>query len=115
MLHLAWGYEHGGLVGFPGSASGSTTILARVGVSLISIDQACSTAEEEIPDWDFERVLGDSQEQWRDILGRVQVQTDGVDVNTTTLLYSSVRLKVPICSETVKSVSSVIPYPSSSR
>ncbi|KAF8920528.1 glycoside hydrolase family 92 protein [Mucidula mucida] len=87
--YYTWGYEHGGLVGFPGSASGSTTILARVGVSLISIDQACSTAEEEIPDWDFERVLGDSQEQWRDILGRVQVQTDGVDVNTTTLLYSS--------------------------
>ncbi|KAF9052316.1 glycoside hydrolase family 92 protein [Hymenopellis radicata] len=87
--YYTWGYEHGGLVGFPASAAGSTTILARVGVSLISIAQACSTAEEEISDWDFERVLGDSQEQWRDILGRVQVQTEAVDVNTTTLLYSS--------------------------
>ncbi|PBK91992.1 glycoside hydrolase family 92 protein [Armillaria gallica] len=85
----AWGYEHGGLVGFPGSTTGPTTILARVGISLLSVEQTCTNAEEEIPDWDFERVVRDSEAQWRDILGRVQVNNNGVADNTTTLLYSS--------------------------
>ncbi len=89
---VAWGYEHGGLVGFPGSRTGPTTILARVGISLLSVEQACANAEEEILDWDFERVVQDSEAQWRDILSRVQVNNNGVTDNTTTLLYSSVRL-----------------------
>ncbi|KAK0440865.1 glycosyl hydrolase family 92-domain-containing protein [Desarmillaria tabescens] len=80
---------HGGLVGFPGSGVGPTTILARVGISLLSVEQACANAEGEIPDWDFERVVQDSEAQWRDILGRVQVDTERVGENTTTLLYSS--------------------------
>ncbi|KAK0209677.1 glycosyl hydrolase family 92-domain-containing protein [Armillaria fumosa] len=87
--YYTWGYEHGGLVGFPGSRTGPTTILARVGISLLSVEQACANAEEEISDWDFDRVVRDSEVQWRDILGRVQVDIDGVTDNTTTLLYSS--------------------------
>lgn len=69
-----------------------SSILARVGISLISTDQACANAEEEIPDWDFERVVADSQDMWRDILGRVRVDAGSVDRNTTELLYSSVCL-----------------------
>lgn len=69
-----------------------SSILARVGISLISTDQACANAEEEIPDWDFERVVADSQDMWRDILGRVRVDAGSVDRNTTELLYSSVWL-----------------------
>lgn len=74
------------------SASGTTTILARVGVSFISTAQACSNAEEEIGDWDFSRVVSDSEDQWRDILSRVQVDTENVDDDTVTLLYSSVGI-----------------------
>lgn len=85
------GSEHGGLVGFRRNTNSQTTsILVRVGVSMISTSQACANAEAEIKDWDFARVLGDSEDQWRDILGRVQVDTTGVDDNTTSLLYSSV-------------------------
>ncbi|KAK7458786.1 hypothetical protein VKT23_009791 [Stygiomarasmius scandens] len=87
-----WGSEHGGLVGFPSdsdSADGTSTILARVGMSLISMEQACANAEEEIADWDFDRVVEDSQDQWSDILSRIQVDTEGVDENVTSLLYSS--------------------------
>lgn len=73
----------------PNSGS-SSSILVRVGVSFISTSQACQNAEQEIADWNFDRVVQDSQNQWRDILGRIQVDTTGVDENTTTLLYSSV-------------------------
>ncbi|KAL0573680.1 hypothetical protein V5O48_008277 [Marasmius crinis-equi] len=91
--YYSWGSEHGGLVGFPAnSESGgpkTSSILARVGVSLISTEQACANAEEEVPDWDFSRVVKDSEDQWRDILGRVTADTTRVDRNTTELLYSS--------------------------
>ncbi|KIY66915.1 glycoside hydrolase family 92 protein [Cylindrobasidium torrendii FP15055 ss-10] len=87
--YYTWGYEHGGLVGFQSSGVDVTTILVRVGISLISVDQACSNAEEEIPNFDFESVVRDSEDQWRDILSRVQVEAEGVDEDTVTLLYSS--------------------------
>ncbi|KAF5349763.1 hypothetical protein D9758_010174 [Tetrapyrgos nigripes] len=46
--------ESGGLLTFPPAPEGTQTkILARVGVSLISSEQACANAEEEIPDFDF--------------------------------------------------------------
>ncbi|KAI3611728.1 glycoside hydrolase family 92 protein [Moniliophthora roreri] len=87
--YYSWGSEHGGLVGFPSNPSKPSSILARVGVSLISTEQACWNAEKEIPDWDFERVVKESEGAWRDILVRVKVGQEGVDRNTTELLYSS--------------------------
>ncbi|KAK1229538.1 hypothetical protein PQX77_007364 [Marasmius sp. AFHP31] len=93
--YYSWGSEHGGLLGFPPNPSSnpsSTSILARVGVSLISTEQACRNAEEEIPDWDFDRVVRDSEDLWRDVLGRVSVDMgEGVERDTAVLLYSSVR------------------------
>ncbi|KAJ7274823.1 glycosyl hydrolase family 92-domain-containing protein [Mycena rebaudengoi] len=88
--YYSLGSEHGGLLSFPqNTKSGTTTILARVGVSFVSTAQACRNAEEEIPDWNFARVVSDSENQWRDILGRVEVDTTNVDEDTVTLLYSS--------------------------
>jgi Glycosyl hydrolase family 92 len=54
-----------------------TAILARVGVSFISPEQACNNAEEEIPDFDFERVHQENRAQWNELLGRIQVDTGG--------------------------------------
>jgi putative alpha-1,2-mannosidase len=71
--------------------SGKTTILARVGVSFISSDQACANAEEEIPDFDFDKVHSDARAQWNDLLGRVQVDMTGIPKETAQLFYSSVR------------------------
>lgn len=76
----------------PAPGGKKTTILARVGVSLISSAQACANAEEEIPDFDFERVHRESRAQWNDLLGRVQVDTTGVPRETVELFYSSVGL-----------------------
>lgn len=76
----------------PAPGGKTTSILARVGVSLISSAQACSNAETEIPDFGFERVRADARKQWNDVLGRIQVDTTGVDVTTVQLFYSSVSL-----------------------
>lgn len=83
--------ELGALFTFKPAPSGKTTILARVGVSFISSAQACANAEEEIPEFDFDKVHDDARAQWNDLLGRVQVDTTGVSKETVQLFYSSVR------------------------
>ncbi|KIK62122.1 glycoside hydrolase family 92 protein [Collybiopsis luxurians FD-317 M1] len=79
----------GGLLTFPPANHGSTSILVRVGVSFISSAQACANAEEEIPDWNFNRVRSDALDQWNELLQRVQVDPTGVDEETVQLFYSS--------------------------
>ena len=76
----------------PAPAGNTTTILVRVGVSLISSSQACTNAEEEIPDFDFDSVHAANRAQWNELLGRVQVDTTGVPLETVQLFYSSVSL-----------------------
>ncbi|KXN83542.1 hypothetical protein AN958_01251 [Leucoagaricus sp. SymC.cos] len=70
ILQLYYGFidELGALFTFNPALSGKTTILARVGVSLISSEQAS---------------------QWNDLLGRVQIDTTGVPKETVQLFYSS--------------------------
>ena len=69
-----------------------TSILARVGVSFISPEQACSNAETEIPDFDFEGTQASARAQWNELLGRIQVDTKDVDKESVELFYSSVNL-----------------------
>ncbi|KAF6741810.1 glycosyl hydrolase family 92-domain-containing protein [Ephemerocybe angulata] len=87
-VYIGFQPELGAVFTFPASPSISspTSILARVGVSLISAEQACKTAEEEIPDFDFERVRNEAEGKWDELLGRVQVDVTGRDVE---LFYSS--------------------------
>ncbi|KAI9068178.1 glycoside hydrolase family 92 protein [Trametes sanguinea] len=81
--------ELGALLGFNQNGNGETAIYARVGVSFISTDQACANAEAEIPTFDFDGTRSAARAAWNDLLGRVQVETDGVDDDTVTLFYSS--------------------------
>ncbi|KAH9885490.1 glycoside hydrolase family 92 protein [Xylariomycetidae sp. FL2044] len=53
-------------------------ITARVGLSFISVDQACRNAENEIPDFDFDTVVKNSEKVWRDKLSVVQPKTRGM-------------------------------------
>lgn len=76
----------------PNPNGGPTTILARVGVSFISSAQACQNAQEEIPDFNFDSVHAANRAQWNDLLGRIQVDTTNVNLETTQLFYSSVSL-----------------------
>ena len=79
----------GALFTFAPNPAGTTSVLARVGVSLVSADQACANAEQEIPDFDFDKTRAASRAQWSELLGRVQVDTRGVDPETVDLFYSS--------------------------
>ncbi|KAH7035797.1 alpha-1,2-mannosidase, putative subfamily [Microdochium trichocladiopsis] len=63
-------------------------VLARVGLSFISAQQACSNAEREIQGFDFEDIRVDAEEAWRDKLGHVVVQSGGVDVSLQRLFWS---------------------------
>ncbi|KAL1948226.1 hypothetical protein VTO73DRAFT_12301 [Trametes versicolor] len=81
--------ELGALVGFKTNGDGPTTIFARVGMSFISTDQACQNAESEIPTFDFEGTRAAVRAEWNELLGRVQVETQGVDDDTVELFYSS--------------------------
>ena len=65
------------------------SVLVRVGVSFISEAQACSNAETEIPDFDFAGVRKVAFDTWNELLGRIQVQTQGVKSEIVELLYSS--------------------------
>ncbi|PIL28602.1 hypothetical protein GSI_08644 [Ganoderma sinense ZZ0214-1] len=81
--------EMGALLTFSPNSNGATSILARVGVSLISADQACANAEKEIPDFDFEKTRAASRAQWSELLGRIQVNPQDVDPEFVDLFYSS--------------------------
>ena len=63
-------------------------LLARVGLSFVSVDQACENAEREIPDFGFERVEEDAREAWREKLGAVQVDGTGVSEELLTTFWS---------------------------
>lgn len=66
-------------------------ILARVGVSFISVDQACSNAEKEIPEFDFDAVHTAAKDAWTDHLSSISV-TPGAGVNSSfqTIFWSGI-------------------------
>jgi putative alpha-1,2-mannosidase len=69
---------------------GDTPILARVGVSLISSDQACSNAEAEIPSFDFDATHSAAESAWREKIGAISVSTTRVDKSTLINFYSGI-------------------------
>ncbi|KAI0081607.1 glycoside hydrolase family 92 protein [Panus rudis PR-1116 ss-1] len=84
------GAQVGALLTFVPDGNKTTAILARVGVSFISAEQACSNAEQEIPKLDFDGLLRSARAEWNELLGRIQVKTDNVDPEIVSLFYSSI-------------------------
>lgn len=79
----------GGFVRFDNPDDSS--ILARVGVSLISSDQACTSAEAEIPEFDFVATQTAAEDLWREKIGRISVSTSGItDTSILTNFYSGI-------------------------
>ncbi|PPQ72207.1 hypothetical protein CVT24_002364 [Panaeolus cyanescens] len=78
--------QAGVLLGF---SSSSNTVAARFGVSFKGLDQACSNAEQEVPDYNWQRVQEASRAKWEDILQRVETDVGTEDANVVQLLYSS--------------------------
>jgi predicted alpha-1,2-mannosidase len=82
--------EAGGFVRFKGPLSG--TILARMGVSFISTDQACSNAEKEIPgpDFDFDGLVASARDAWSKKFSPISIEAGGVNDSMQVNFWSAV-------------------------
>jgi putative alpha-1,2-mannosidase len=64
------------------------SILARVGVSFISVQQACSNAEREQPNFDFEGTVHAAESAWRKKLDVISVNAEGVSSDLQKVFWS---------------------------
>ena len=65
-------------------------ILARIGLSFVSVDQACSNAQNEVPDFDFDGVHAAARQAWTDTLGAIEVKSGGANSSFQTIFWSGV-------------------------
>lgn len=63
-------------------------LLTRVGLSFMSVDQACKNAETEIPTFDFNKTLSSAEDAWRKKLGVIKVDATGVSDELQTVFWS---------------------------
>lgn len=63
-------------------------ILTRVGVSFISVAQACQNAETEIPDFGFDNTRKAAEDAWREKLSVIEVDATGVSKMLQTVFWS---------------------------
>ena len=68
----------------------SDTVLARVGLSFKSSDQACSIAQSEIPTFDFDSTHSAAVDAWRAKLSPIAISTQGVNVSLIKNFYSGI-------------------------
>ncbi|KAI6249126.1 hypothetical protein HI914_02716 [Erysiphe necator] len=66
------------------------SVLARVGVSFVSSQQACSSAEREIPDFDFTKTKTKAEDIWRTKMSPITVDSTGVDSSYLKNFYSGI-------------------------
>ena len=79
-------YQSGALFSF---ANGTEEINMRVGVSFVSVEQACANAETEVGTTGFEEIVAQSKALWQDKLMRIELDIGGTPPNVTEMLYSS--------------------------
>ncbi|KAI1432498.1 glycoside hydrolase family 92 protein [Xylaria sp. CBS 124048] len=80
--------EAGGWARFSGLIN--NTLTARMGVSFVSAEQACRSAETEIPSPldDFDRLVQESQDAWTEKLSPVSLNAGGVSGDLVTSFWS---------------------------
>ncbi|KAB8244312.1 glycosyl hydrolase family 92-domain-containing protein [Aspergillus flavus] len=66
------------------------TVLARVGLSFISSEQACSNAESEIPNFDFNATHSAAVDSWTKKLAPIRVSRNGVNSSFLSTFYSGI-------------------------
>lgn len=81
------GKHLGFFVEFPTEAD--QQVLVKSGISFVSIDGARKNLEQDIRDWDFDRVVSNAAELWNKAVSRIQVQGGTEDQKTIfyTALY----------------------------
>lgn len=65
------------------------TVLARVGVSFISVGQACRNAEKEQPDFDFAGTVSAAKKAWREKLNVISIDA-GASADLQKVFWSGV-------------------------
>jgi putative alpha-1,2-mannosidase len=80
--------EAGGFIRFERPAD--RVVSARVGVSLVSADQACRNVESEIADWDFDGIRKSAEDAWRKKLSVVSVEAGGASDSLQTNFWSAI-------------------------
>ncbi|OAA35638.1 Glycosyl hydrolase 92 [Beauveria brongniartii RCEF 3172] len=71
-------------------ADSHVPVYARVGVSFMSEEQACSNAEKEIPNFDFNKHSREARDAWKAKMINVKVETNGVDESFVKNFYSGI-------------------------
>src|SRR5262249_21011074 len=72
------------------SPGNNNQILARVGVSFKSVSQACSNAEKEVPDFNFDAVRATAEDRWRQKLGVIQIDATDASEELQKVFWSGV-------------------------
>lgn len=78
----------GAWVQFEAPPSRQASIMARVGISFMTVGQACANAEAQIPDFDFDGTFAAAQRAWREKLSVVEIDTRGVNESYATTFWS---------------------------
>lgn len=78
----------GSFIRFTSAPAGG--ILARVGVSLKSTRQACSSAEKEIPSFDFNATHSAARRMWNDKISPIVVSRNGISDSILKNFYSGI-------------------------
>jgi predicted alpha-1,2-mannosidase len=68
-------------------SDGQEPLLVKVGISPVSIDGAGKNLEAEIPHWNFDRTVAETQQTWAKELNKFSIQT--TDKDQRTLFYTS--------------------------
>jgi len=86
-LNLIGGvYQSGALFSYLGEPE---QVNIRVGVSFVSVDQACANAEEEIGTTSFDDIHVRARALWQEKLSKIEIDVGGTPPNITEMLYSS--------------------------
>jgi putative alpha-1,2-mannosidase len=78
----------GGFIRFKSNPANG--VMARIAVSLTSSEQACKSAESEIPEFDFDATHQAAEAAWREKLAPITVSTTGVNTSLITNFYSGI-------------------------
>ena len=76
--------------GFIRFAPGTTEVMARMGVSFINSQQACSNAAKEIPNYDFQSLQNTAVTAWRNKISPITVSRTGISDSTLRNFYSGI-------------------------
>lgn len=75
---------------FEAPENADNQILARVGISFMSVEQACGNAEKEQPDFDFDGTVTAAEEAWEEKFSVVEIDTEGVDKDFEVIFWSGI-------------------------